>query len=752
MCGDGELLEGEACDDGNLVDGDGCSSTCQVEEGWTCSEKNITSFCEAPLVHIACHSRGSLCRYFGVNESSLGISLELTNENYAKLLEESYPLQDEYQVVNFSFSVRPLVGALLSWHHINLSYGMANCSRAFVKFVNSSTYCLSPADDLEFEGGNQPHFLSYLFLPLDKNKYNSVEPSKLQGFHLSITSSQCGDGRRSGVEGCDDGNKDNGDGCSSSCNIENGYSCLGGSFGGSDGCLLTSPGTLLSYGCKDETAHRACQFVSAHTNRVRSFFDIKVNMQPSSETTTVHSTLFFYHSRPSTISVGHSSPPGLRLWASFPWQRVKDQPVATSYALVGEANEGFATARWRRKYSEMMKDWASRKLVEAKVISEYPPSNTPFSTVETAGLFALSPPEVAAIDALTLHYAGNVTSLHLKVYAAVCGDGRRVPPYEQCDNGNTDSDGCLYPSCQVSVPHGGADSVFPYFACSGGFDFASVDECQGLRSRLTCLSGCDQFSIVDILGGSLKAWVPSEDSFISLQTHDENSVLVKPQQQELLNCPWITLTSEFHGSYFVCPPQQPIKPLFMLSGLHSLAAAAPYTLQIWPTVCGDDIREGWSEECDYGAAKSSGCSPLCLVLPGYLCEGGKTTTCLPTSTGVTLGCRGQDCERVRYSNELGAVEVSMEFIGTNSRVEFRINQSSFSLWSRKSSFLSDLLFSAGKLNASWRPFTLVLTGSGSCFAAFGRAQHLFDHTNSTNVWSVCSSPLRGRTQSLRRGV
>lgn len=34
-CGDG-LVIGEACDDGNLVSGDGCSSTCEVEDTYTC--------------------------------------------------------------------------------------------------------------------------------------------------------------------------------------------------------------------------------------------------------------------------------------------------------------------------------------------------------------------------------------------------------------------------------------------------------------------------------------------------------------------------------------------------------------------------------------------------------------------------------------------------------------------------------------------------------------------------------------------
>jgi LPXTG-motif cell wall-anchored protein len=37
VCGNGILTTGEACDDGNTNNGDGCSSTCQVEQKWSCS-------------------------------------------------------------------------------------------------------------------------------------------------------------------------------------------------------------------------------------------------------------------------------------------------------------------------------------------------------------------------------------------------------------------------------------------------------------------------------------------------------------------------------------------------------------------------------------------------------------------------------------------------------------------------------------------------------------------------------------------
>ena len=38
----------------------------------------------------------------------------------------------------------------------------------------------------------------------------------------------CGDGKNFGKYECDDGNQVNGDGCSASCQIEEGFGCQGG--------------------------------------------------------------------------------------------------------------------------------------------------------------------------------------------------------------------------------------------------------------------------------------------------------------------------------------------------------------------------------------------------------------------------------------------------------------------------------------------------------------------------------------------
>ena len=37
ICGDSVILSPETCDDGNSINGDGCSSTCGIENYWTCN-------------------------------------------------------------------------------------------------------------------------------------------------------------------------------------------------------------------------------------------------------------------------------------------------------------------------------------------------------------------------------------------------------------------------------------------------------------------------------------------------------------------------------------------------------------------------------------------------------------------------------------------------------------------------------------------------------------------------------------------
>ena len=65
--------------------------------------------------------------------------------------------------------------------------------------------------------------------------YGDVRTSLL-GQAMVVVPAVCGDGSRHEVEACDDKNLKNGDGCSSSCQVEMGWACVGGHSLGPDTC------------------------------------------------------------------------------------------------------------------------------------------------------------------------------------------------------------------------------------------------------------------------------------------------------------------------------------------------------------------------------------------------------------------------------------------------------------------------------------------------------------------------------------
>lgn len=80
----------------------------------------------------------------------------------------------------------------------------------------------------------------------------------------------CGDGSRF-VLICDDGNRDDGDGCSGSCTIETGFKCDGGSPTSRDICNYTKP---------DAVRITQVDQIQLDRNLTRAVMNIKVNWLP----------------------------------------------------------------------------------------------------------------------------------------------------------------------------------------------------------------------------------------------------------------------------------------------------------------------------------------------------------------------------------------------------------------------------------------------------------------------------------------
>jgi cysteine-rich repeat protein len=231
-CGDGVwsyYLEG--CDDGNTMNGDGCSSTCTVEDGWV----TTGSFCGPSGSHAVCGDGrvvggeacdgeewcSALCKILcGWTCSSANPTT--CNPVCGDGMRKGGEKCDDFNIVDGD-------GCSASCS-IEAGY---SCSGAAFGF-----YCGGDGDTCENCGSGTRPFASSKQCD-DANTVNGDGCSsscriecgyKCTGGSSehadSCTAKACGDQRLGGTEQCDDGNGVDGDGCSSSCSIESGFTCL----------------------------------------------------------------------------------------------------------------------------------------------------------------------------------------------------------------------------------------------------------------------------------------------------------------------------------------------------------------------------------------------------------------------------------------------------------------------------------------------------------------------------------------------
>ncbi|HTA21845.1 MAG TPA: DUF4215 domain-containing protein, partial [Polyangia bacterium] len=181
-CGDGTLETGETCDDGNTKAGDGCSATCQIESGYTCPMgKNcaLTPFC----------GDGKLNGTEQCDDGNLTPGDGCTG---ACVLEPFFTCPTPGQ---------PCVTTIVCGDP--KVTGDEACDDGNTKAGDGCS-----ADCKQVEPG-----------------YTCPTDNDVGGPCTAVTMPTCGDGRLSFGEYCDDGNTANGDGCSSTCTLETGYTC-----------------------------------------------------------------------------------------------------------------------------------------------------------------------------------------------------------------------------------------------------------------------------------------------------------------------------------------------------------------------------------------------------------------------------------------------------------------------------------------------------------------------------------------------
>lgn len=179
-CGDGVMKGVEACDDGNAIGGDGCSAACKIEPFFNCS--GSPSACTPKPAAELC-GNGSLDPIY-------------TFDNVAKV----------WKVTGHEVCEPP-------------SKDGCNAQCDGVTVVTQAPVC---GNDL-IEGTET----------CDPSDGVACKSCKVQPGYtcpqagFCFANPKCGDGTVNTGEACDDGDVSGGDGCSSTCTVESGYTCVG---------------------------------------------------------------------------------------------------------------------------------------------------------------------------------------------------------------------------------------------------------------------------------------------------------------------------------------------------------------------------------------------------------------------------------------------------------------------------------------------------------------------------------------------
>lgn len=198
ICGNGVVEGDEACDDGNLDEGDGCSSACEIEPWYLVPTMALTS------------TRSG--------------SLDSTDPQYTRLIGCGSPSNHAPNYYDVHYLQNPSSGAVDV--RVDATWGGDGYLFAYTDFdpSNQTVGCVDGQHSLgnlarvhaTVPGNGGIYIVSTSF---DVN--DALGPYTLTAVTLDV----CGDGLTTAAEQCDFGDTADGDGCSSFCQVEDGWVC-----------------------------------------------------------------------------------------------------------------------------------------------------------------------------------------------------------------------------------------------------------------------------------------------------------------------------------------------------------------------------------------------------------------------------------------------------------------------------------------------------------------------------------------------
>eukprot|EP00435_Cladocopium_sp_Y103_P068641 s1255_g31.t3 len=194
ICGDGLRLGEEECDDNNTVAGDGCGPDCKVELGWFCKRKPDDT--------------GEVC----LNTCLNGII------DPGEECDDANTFSDDgcdNCIVEPGWSCEVIANRQTSTS--SGSYCVPVCGDGFRIESGPMAEQCDDGNNLAGDGCDPSCHIETGWTCV--SQASEVNTSALRCEPV------CGDGLLVVGEGCDDGNKDSGDGCSASCQVERGFVC-----------------------------------------------------------------------------------------------------------------------------------------------------------------------------------------------------------------------------------------------------------------------------------------------------------------------------------------------------------------------------------------------------------------------------------------------------------------------------------------------------------------------------------------------
>ena len=207
VCGDRLRDAGEGCDDGNSLSGDGCSAACAVETGFSCVGATASFGPDACM---------SLSLAQGTLHDGSGPNFYLDGVDFRWLIAPSSLTQLQLRFTS------------LDLEEYSDRVAVYTCKDSLCEAPELLGWPVSGAVQL-------PKFRSltgFMMVHMTSDG-NGVRGEGFEASWGPVAIGVCGDSLRDVselyqvAESCDDGNTASGDGCSSSCAVEAGYSCVG---------------------------------------------------------------------------------------------------------------------------------------------------------------------------------------------------------------------------------------------------------------------------------------------------------------------------------------------------------------------------------------------------------------------------------------------------------------------------------------------------------------------------------------------